>query len=342
MAEGLGDERLLGGEALLARIHYYHHTLQSSKDAATCQRALDLVRRSGRPWDLSSVLGYAIMAWCCVGEFDRARAAAVEALPLGRKEGDLGTVGHAIAGTAFADLAAGQLGAARGGFEELAGLWEAAGFPWVTLVWAFVGTTARLQGDWTAARQLLDKAVASALSGSFEGCEETHLLLFESYAGDPGAAARLDRLSERLPRAGGTYGVGAWMVLLASVESAAVLGRREQAAVLYPLVRQLMGNTVTPWGVGLVEKVAGIAAAASRAWADAETHFTSAQRMADAIPHKVEQADVRRWHARMLLDRNEPADRDQARRLLSEARVGYQQIGMPRHVEMVDELLKEA
>jgi len=51
--------------------------------------------------------------------------------------------------------------------------------------------------------------------------------------------------------------------------------------------------------------------------------------------------DVRRWYARMLLDRDAPGDRDKARELLTEAIAMYRGIGMPKHVEMAETLLRE-
>jgi hypothetical protein len=60
------------------------------------------------------------------------------------------------------------------------------------------------------------------------------------------------------------------------------------------------------------------------------------------MPHRVEQPEVRLWYARMLLDRNGPGDRQRARNLLTEARAAYEQVGMPKHVEMADALLEHA
>ena len=57
------------------------------------------------------------------------------------------------------------------------------------------------------------------------------------------------------------------------------------------------------------------------------------------MPHKIAQPEVRRWYARMLLDRNEDGDRDKARTLLGEATIMYRVIGMPKHVEMAEGML---
>ena len=42
----------------------------------------------------------------------------------------------------------------------------------------------------------------------------------------------------------------------------------------------------------------------------------------------------------MLLDRRQPGDEDRARELLDEAIVMYEEIGMPRHLEMAREILQ--
>ncbi len=91
----------------------------------------------------------------------------------------------------------------------------------------------------------------------------------------------------------------------------------------------------------LLRKVAGIAAGCGEHWEAAEQHFAAALRQAHEIPHRIEQPEVRRWYARMLLERDGPGDRDKAFRLLSEAIGMYREIGMPKHVEMAEALLRE-
>jgi len=87
------------------------------------------------------------------------------------------------------------------------------------------------------------------------------------------------------------------------------------------------------------QTVAGIAAAAARHWEAAEDHFQAALEQAESIPHRLEQAEIRRFHAMMLMDRAGRGDRQDARRLLGEARATYTRIEMPRHIEMTDTLL---
>ena len=61
---------------------------------------------------------------------------------------------------------------------------------------------------------------------------------------------------------------------------------------------------------------------------------------AHEMPVRTEQPEVRRWYARMLLDRGEPGDEERARELLDEAILMYEEIGMPRHLEMAREMLR--
>jgi len=60
---------------------------------------------------------------------------------------------------------------------------------------------------------------------------------------------------------------------------------------------------------------------------------------AESFPYRLERAEIRRFHAMMLKDRAVPDDREKARTLLSESLESYTQIGMPRHIEMVQALL---
>lgn len=52
--------------------------------------------------------------------------------------------------------------------------------------------------------------------------------------------------------------------------------------------------------------------------------------LAEELPHRVEQAEVSRWYARML------GDREKGRELLGEALSIYRELGMPKHGEMVE------
>jgi hypothetical protein len=60
---------------------------------------------------------------------------------------------------------------------------------------------------------------------------------------------------------------------------------------------------------------------------------------AEFLPDSLEQVEIRRFHAMMLIDRAAPGDREKAQTLLHEALESYQRIGMPRHVDLTQTLL---
>ena len=64
-------------------------------------------------------------------------------------------------------------------------------------------------------------------------------------------------------------------------------------------------------------------------------------RLTNDVPVVMAQPEVRRWYARMLIDRDGPGDRVKARELLTEAIAMYRGIGMPKRVEMAEEMLRE-
>ena len=169
--------------------------------------------------------------------------------------------------------------------------------------------------------------------------------MWRAYTGDRDAAlAMLEQRRDNLPRPGQVNTWGAWEMLLGVVEGLALLGERDEAAKLYPLVTEASdtGAVVRVFAHGLVQTVAGIAAAAGGQWDKAEEHYQTALRLAHELPIVIEQPEVRRWYARMLIDRDGPGDRDKARDLLTEAIAMYRRIGMPKHIEVAEALLAEA
>jgi hypothetical protein len=123
-----------------------------------------------------------------------------------------------------------------------------------------------------------------------------------------------------------------------------MLGEWSQAEELYPLVGELLDTgAIVLWPIHrFTHTIAGVAAAAARQWEGAEGHFQIASQHAESFPDRLEQAEIRRFHAMMLVDRAAPGDRKKARTLLSEALEIYTRIGMPRHIGIVQTLLDQA
>src|SRR5271163_2031897 len=164
-----------------------------------------------------------------------------------------------------------------------------------------------------------------------------------AYSGDrEGALALMNSHREMVARGGKTNIFGSWMLLLAAIEGLFVLGEREQAAVLYRDVRELIhtGTIFVQILSRFPHTVAGISATAAHNWNVAQEHFRIGLEQAKALPNQLEQTEIRRFHAMMLLDRAATGDREIARTLLKEALESYERIGMPRHVEITQTLLR--
>jgi hypothetical protein len=129
-----------------------------------------------------------------------------------------------------------------------------------------------------------------------------------------------------------------WLV----TEGLVMLGEYSQAGDLYPRVCELVDTgAVALWPFcRFTRTIAGIAAAAARQWDAAEEHFQIAMQQAESFPYLLEKAEIRRFHAMMLMDRAAQGDREKTQTLLSEALGTYTQIGMPRHIEMTQKLLR--
>jgi predicted ATPase len=203
-----------------------------------------------------------------------------------------------------------------------------------------------IRGDWAGA---LSHAQVSCrrdpAMSSIRGFGEGTLFRQMAYAADrAGALTILENNHASLPVSGQQNFRGSWWMLALVVEGLVMLGERAQAGRLYPLVRELIDTgAVALWPISrFTQTIAGAAAAAAREWEAAEDHFQIALQQTESFPDRLEQAEIRRFHAMMLIDRAARGDRDKARTLLDEALKSYTLIGMPRHIEMTRTLLATA
>jgi tetratricopeptide (TPR) repeat protein len=158
-----------------------------------------------------------------------------------------------------------------------------------------------------------------------------------AYAGDrDGAFAVLNEKRALLPRSGQPNTAGSWLMLLLVIEGLVMPGEHSQAGQLYPLVCELVGiGAVALFPISrFTHTIAGVAAAAAGQWEAAEEHFQIAMQQAKSFPNLLEQAEIRRFHAMMLMDHAAAGDPKRAQKLLREALESYSYIGMPRHLEM--------
>jgi tetratricopeptide (TPR) repeat protein len=201
-----------------------------------------------------------------------------------------------------------------------------------------------LQGHWDKALHDTEAAWSHEAPTHFKQINVGLRFRLRAYSGDrEGALALLNEHHEMFAPMGRANTYGAWALALLTIEGLAVLDERDRAAALYPLVRELIatGAICMVFISRFSQNAAGIAAAAARHWDAAEEHFRIALQQAESFPNQLEQAETRRFHAMMLLDRAASGDNETARTLLGEALETYRCIGMRRHIELTQALIEQ-
>jgi class 3 adenylate cyclase/tetratricopeptide (TPR) repeat protein len=344
MAQELGDQRLLG-EVLNSKTFHHLYYLQVREVVEAGMRAAELLRSTGHLWDLASTLWGTQYGLMFLSRFDEAAEIEEESEPLATRLGDLGSLMAARRGKGARELA---LTGNLDDYQEVGRadleLGRSADMPWIANSYGFMAAAHFGRGRWREALENWQEGAKLDVPGMLAGAEWGGLFFGKAYTGDKhGALAMLEERRGDLPRPGQPNTWGAWIMLENVVEGLSVLGEREEAGKLYSQVLEALGTgALTGWlSARLFQTVAGMAAAAGGQWEKAEEHYRQALRLAHDLPVVIEQPEVRRWYARMLIDRDGPGDRDRAREMLTEAVAMYRKIGMPKHIEMAEALLGE-
>jgi tetratricopeptide (TPR) repeat protein len=169
--------------------------------------------------------------------------------------------------------------------------------------------------------------------------------LFLAYEGRKGEALALVQQFADDVRQRGARPVTARLALaLLATEVYTIVGEKEEAAGFYATIVEWMRLGLVYRGptLRLLETLAGMAAAGDERWDVAERHYQKALAIAASHPNLVELAEIKRFYGQMLLDRDAAGDDEKARELLREAIATYAQIGMPKHREMAEVLMKSA
>ncbi len=222
-----------------------------------------------------------------------------------------------------------------------ADLFIAGNFPCGPTTIGHDSVNALLVGDFDRGREAFEVAAANELPDScWFGSETGYQLYGKARLGDPDTSSLYDRLRP-LIALGESMPVGAILWLLGAIEALVLCGRDDEAARLYPEIRDFVatGISVQSFTYGVHERVAGMAAAAAREWDASQAHFHKALELAGTLPHRVDQARVRNWYARMLLDRDHAGDRQRALQLLRDARALSESMEMRGLIELIDTLV---
>jgi len=317
---------------------------QPARALASADRAAGLTGAAGALWDLADGLPFVQLAQVLAGRPGDVVRLGEVVEPLARRLGHYGALMVAGRGRLLAAITAGDLAAVEAWAAKDLQLCEEVGLPWSPDSYAWLGLAAFWRGDWPAALDAFSEGMRRERPGMVAGACRAGAALVLAYLGEQTRCRAMlsDPLLE-LPTPGRPHSLGQWTGLLMATEALALLGARDQAAARYDLVVEAMqaGNVLRGYDNRLLQAVAGLAAAAAERWDTAEDHFRRGLDLAETLPHRLDQADIRQLYARMLSDRGGVGDRVTAVRLLAEAAALYDQIGMPGHLHLARTMLAD-
>jgi tetratricopeptide (TPR) repeat protein len=345
IASQLSDSQLVAG-LLGARSIVNFHFFRLKEAAADGLRSKESAQREDSPWQRATQLRILHQSLLYLGRLDEAASIAAVLEPLARRIGQSYSIALCLSSRACAEFGrAPDLAQLEINLRQAPESGQTATFAYLQILFEVQLSLAEFfRGNWASARSHAQAACRPDAGSSIQGFGLGTLCRQLAYAGDrDGALAILDQESARLPRSGQANTTGSWFMFALVIEGLFMLREWSQAEELYPLVGELLDTgAVALWPIfRFTHTIAGLAATAARQWEAAEEHFRIAMQQAASFPDRLEQAEIRRFHAMMFIDRAAPGDREKAQTLLSEALRTYTQIGMPRHIEMIQALAKD-
>ena len=344
IASKLGDPKL-EARVLGARSIVNMHFFRLKEVAADGLLSEQLAGAEAPPWQRATQLRVLHQVLLTLGRLDEAVKIADVLEPLATKIGQGYSIALCLSTRTWLEFVREpNLAKLEAGFQAVAKSDAKARFPfWEVLSEVQLSALDFVRGDWAGA---LSRAHTAARidpqMSSIQGFGEGALFRQMAYSGDrDGALALLEKHRASLPVSGRENIRGSWWMLALVVEGLFMLGEQAQVGQLYSLVREMIDTgAVVIWPIPrYTHTIAGLAAAGAHQWKAAEDHFEVARRQSDFFPDRPERAEICRFHAMMLRDRDDPGDRNKAQTLLGEALETYRHIGMPRHIEMTQTLL---
>jgi class 3 adenylate cyclase/tetratricopeptide (TPR) repeat protein len=338
LAAAHGDRRALADVLHMATANHLSF-LEFERGIEAGREAAHVFEAEGALWDLCSVLAFVEFHAGTVLRSEEASALQDRVSHLAHRLGHLGARFLVLAdrirrdGVMKGDLA---LTATLAG-EEIE-VCRQANLPWLYTGFLYRGLIAHWEGRWDEAEREFRTAMELEPPGAYGGQVAMHLALHLAEAGRVHEAADLFERSRPALAVGRRVNtLGAWNTLLGFVEVLHLIGRDEEAGAFLPLAEEAVG--IGEWlsfDCRLVRTRAGIAASAAGSWSESEGHFSRALEVARRVGHRIEEAGILRFHARMLRRRDSAGDRDRADILLREAADLFRSLGLARKAHQIE------
>src|SRR5215213_4677704 len=331
LADQVGDERALADVLQMETSHHFGYA-EYVEGLSAGLRAAEVFDREGALWDLCSVQAFVIYQDGALGSREQAIRLADKTMAIAQRLGHLGATFMLLLYRAREAVTLADLESLETLGPQMVDICQRGSLPWLYVGHLCLGLAAHWRGDAERAEAELRRAVELEAAGAFSGSSTSILVRHLAHLGRAEEVMAIYQ-SERskLPSPDRVNSHGAWNRLLGLVEALYLCGFSDDAAALSPLVENALehGPDWITFDGRLVRTRAGVAAMAGRQWEAAERHFAEAELHARRMNNRLEETELRRLRARMLLDRDGPSDRALATELLQEALNDYRKFGMP-------------
>lgn len=343
LADQVGDERALADVLHMQTIHHFEYA-EFIEGVSTGLRAAAVFEREGALWDLCSVQAFVIYQDGALGSHEQAIRLADKTMAIAERLSHLGALFMLLLHRAREAVMLADLELLKGFGPRMADICERGSLPWLYVGHLCLGLAAHWRGDAGRAEAELRRAVELEPAGAHSGSSTSILVRHLAHWGHAEEVLTIYQASRpTLPSPDKVYSHGAWSRLFGLVEALYLCGLRDDAAALSPLLETALerGPDWISFDGRLVRTRAGVAAAAGGRWEAAERHFALAQQHAKQMQNRLEETELQRLRAHMLLDRDGSGDRAQAEELLEEALMSYRRFGMPSYAAQTERMRRQ-
>jgi tetratricopeptide (TPR) repeat protein len=342
LADQVGDERALADVLHMQTSHHFGYA-EYVDGVSAGLRAAEVFEREGALWDLCSVQAFVIYQDGALGRHEQATRLADKTMAIAQRLGHLGAIFLLLLYRAREAVTLADLESLEALGPQIVDICQRGSLPWLYVGHLCLGLVAHWRGDVVRAEAEIRRAVELEAAGAFSGSSTSILVRHLAHLGRAEEVMAIYQLERpKLPSPDRVNSHGAWNRLLGLVEALYLCGFSADAAALTPLVEKVLehGPDWITFDGRLVRTRAGVAAAAGGHWEAAEHHFTEAELHAKSMNNRLEETELRRLRARMLLDRDGPGDRALAAELLREALIDYRKFRMPSYAAETERMLR--
>ncbi|HWI00699.1 MAG TPA: hypothetical protein VNT27_10240, partial [Propionibacteriaceae bacterium] len=343
LADQVGDERALADVLHMETSHHFGYA-EYVEGVSAGLRAAEVFDREGALWDLCSVQAFVIYQDGALGSHEQATKLADKTMAIAQRLGHLGATFLLLLYRSREAVTLGDLESLAALGPQIVDVCQRGSLPWLYVGHLCLGLVAHWRGDAVRAEAEIRRAVELEAPGAFSGSSTSILVRHLAHVGRAEEVMAIYQ-SERskLPSPDRVNSHGAWNRLLGLVEALYLCGFSDDASALSPLVEKVLehGPDWITFDGRLVCTRAGVAAAAAGRWEAAERHFAEAELHAKDMNNRLEETELRRLRARMLLDRSGPGDSARAKELLEQAHIDYRTFEMPTYAAATERMLHE-